>query len=526
MGVATFLSRIFGLVREQVMAFLFGAGMATDAFNIAFRIPNLLRDLFAEGAMSSALVPTFTRVRAEQGERRAWRVAGLVFVTLFILVGLLAGVGMFFAPELVRLYAGAYTEVPGKYELTVVLTRIMFPFFPLVALAAAFMGILNACGKFFFPAFASALFNITSVLVGIALYLVLPGYGIHPIVGMAIGVVAGGVVQAFSQLPVLWKAGFRWRSRSSEDPPLFREPALRQMLFLMVPGTIGLAATQINVLVNSILATSEGAGAVSWLNYAFRLMQFPIGVFGVSLAAATLPRVSALWVSRDGEGIAQTLSSSLRHVFAVNLPASAGLAFLGVPIVQLLFEYGRFTSSDTHATAMALAAYAAGLAAYSTVKVLVPACYALGNTRLPVTSSVLSVGVTIGLNLLLIGPFSYVGLALGTSLAAIFNALFLLLSIQSILRRNSFHFPLWPLAKSFAIHLIVALAMGLACWGTYRLVDPLWDLHLPGRLLKVGLLVLEGALITVIFAKVFKLQETLEAVELFSGKLKKKLSKQ
>ena len=445
MSFAILLSRIMGLVREQVFAFLFGAGNMTDAYNIAFRIPNLLRDLFAEGAMSASLIPIFTRTRIEEGERRAWRVVGLVFRVLSGLVAVLALLGILFAPQLVNLYASAFHKIPGKFELTVEMTRIMFPYFPLVALAAAFMGILNACGVFFLPAFASALFNVGSVVVGVICAQVVIHWGAHwriqPIEGMAIGVIAGGAVQAFCQLPALYRVGYRWQKRSSTDPQWNRDPRLRQMLLMMVPGTIGLAATQVNLLVNSILATSQGPGAVSWLNYAFRLMQFPIGIFGVSLASATLPKVSRQWAHRDVKGVSETLTHSIRSVFAINLPAAAGLIFLGYPIVELIFQYGRFYPEDTRATSAALAMYSVGLVAYSIVKVLVPACYALGNTRLPVISSVLAVGVTIILNLMMVKSFGYWELALGTSIAAIFNGTFLLGAIRGLIRksRGNFH---------------------------------------------------------------------------------------
>ena len=533
--MATLFSRIMGLVREQVFAILFGAGNLTDAYNIAFRIPNLLRDLFAEGALSSALVPTFTRVRAEKGDRAAWRVAGLVFRTLFVVVAFLAIGGIVFADKLVGLYASAFKQIPGKFELTVRMTQIMFPFFPLVALAAAFMGILNACGKFFVPAFASALFNLFSIVVGVSVSYLLPRFGVQPIVGMAVGVIAGGLIQAFYQLPLLYSVGYRWfpRDESQGDQVWHQDPALRTMLVLMIPGTIGLAATQINVLVNSVLATSQGPGAVSWLNYAFRLMQFPIGIFGVSLAAATLPRVSRQWVDKDISGVAHTLSQSLKNVFAVNLPASAGLAFLGVPIVQLLFEYGRFNTVDTHSTAKALAAYSVGLTAYSAVKVLVPACYALGKTRIAVISSVLSVSTTIALNLALIGPLGYIGLALGTSAAATFNAIFLCWTLKKLLPEFSFA----SLARSFFTHLCTAAAMGLICWfsasGLARVVHD--DLFFPhfGRLgialiraAKMGLLMVEGIAVIVILAKVFHLSELTEVLDLFTKKLKKKLGRQ
>jgi putative peptidoglycan lipid II flippase len=547
MGLATFFSRILGLIREQVFAYLFGAGNATDAFNVAFRIPNLLRDLFAEGAMSSSLVPTFTQARENEGERRAWRVAGLVFRLLALIVAGLAGLGILFAPQLVSLYASAFHQVPGKFELTLRMTRVMFPFFPLVAVAAAYMGILNACGVFFLPAFSSALFNLASITVGVAFAVgsrhfpwILPWGGANPIEGMALGVVAGGAVQAFCQLPALYRAGYRWERARAGDPPWHRDPALRRILWLMVPGTIGLAATQINILVNTILATSQGTGAVSWLNYAFRLMQFPIGIFGVSLAAATLPRVSTQWVRGDLAGVQATLTRSLSQVFAINLPASAGLAFLGFPIIELIFQYGRFQASDTRATALALAMYSVGLTAYSAVKVLVPACYALGNTRIPVLSSVLAVLMTISLNLLTVRQFGYWGLALGTSLAAVFNAAFLVFAIRSLMREARGEFPARPLLRSLLQHGAIALGMGVLCWASYRgllsVCPDVLFLRLFGagagwgragvplvRGIRLGLLILEGGIFALLAAKALGARETLEVLDLFTEKLKKKL---
>jgi putative peptidoglycan lipid II flippase len=538
MGAATFLSRIMGLVREQVFAILFGAGNMTDAYNVAFRIPNLLRDLFAEGAMSASLVPTFTRTRLEEGDRRAWRVAGLVFRVLFGLVSLITVLGLIFAPELVGLYASAFKQVPGKFELTVQLTRTMFPYFPLVALAAAFMGILNACGVFFLPAFASALFNLASIIVGVTVVEILlkwgGQWGVQPIVGMAVGVLAGGFVQAFCQLPALYKNGYRWFAKTEADPSWSSDPRLRRMLWMMVPGTIGLAATQVNLLVNTILATSQGTGAVSWLNYAFRLMQFPIGVFGVSLASATLPKISRQWVSGNIQGVAETLTHSIRSVFAINLPASAGLYFLGFPIIELIFQYGRFTPSDAEATATALAMYSIGLTAYSAVKVLVPACYALGNTRLPVLSSVLAVLCTIILNLLMVKPFGYWGLALGTSLAAILNACFLLGSIKHLIRKKGGVFLMAPLVTGLFQYLFVAAVMGGVCYFSKNfLQDLLPDTFFPfqgrkigivlGRGTRMSLLMMEGMAVVILLATVLQLREASEVIHLFARKLKNKL---
>ncbi len=376
MGIAVFLSRILGLVREQVFAAMFGASNATDAFQIAFRIPNLLRDLFAEGALSAALVPTFIQVRKNEGEPRGWQLATRVFVVLFAVVSFISVLGMIFAEPLVRLYASAYQQIPGKFELTVTMTRTMIPFFPLVALAAAFMAILNACGKFFVPAFASAMFNLVSIIVGVTLAHFFPRFGRAPIEGMAYGVVAGGLVQALIQWPLLKKQGYLPVWKTPFDGKAAQDPAFRKLMFLMIPGTLGLAATQINILVNSIFATSLGAGAVSWLNYSFRLMQFPIGIFGVSMAAATLPVFALAWGDHRYEDASQSLVKSLKRMFAINFAASAGLAALGVPIISLIFEHGKFQPADTLATAHALAAYSIGLTFYSVVKVLVPICYA------------------------------------------------------------------------------------------------------------------------------------------------------
>jgi len=307
---------------------------------------------------------------------------------------------------------------------------------------------------------------------------------------------------------------------------------------MMIPGTIGLAATQVNLLVNTILATSQGPGSVSWLNYAFRLMQFPIGIFGVSIASATLPRVSRLWVSRDVKGVSETITHSIKSVFAINLPASAGLAFLGYPIIELIFQYGRFQPEDTLATARALAMYAVGLTAYSSVKVLVPACYALGNTRLPVFSSFLSVLLTIALNLMMVKSFGYWGLALGTSIAALFNAAFLVVAVRKLIQRAGGELPLSPIVMGLIQYSGVALAMGILCRSSSELLGELFtavtrdqQFYLSmgklgiffGRFVRISILLLEGGFFVVIASRVFHLKEAQEIVEIFTEKLKNKL---
>jgi putative peptidoglycan lipid II flippase len=516
MGVAVFLSRILGLVREQVFAAMFGASLATDAYQIAFRIPNLLRDLFAEGALSAALVPTFIRVQREEGKVRSWQVATRVFAVLFLVVSLLALLGMVFAEPLVALYAGAFRAVPGKFELTIRLTRIMMPFFPLVALAAAFMAILNALGRFFIPSFASALFNLVSILTGVGLASYFEGMGRPAIEGMAWGVLAGGFVQAAIQWPVLLREGFQPHWKEPAPVTLVKDPALLRMMALMIPGTVGLAATQINILVNSVFATSVGEGAVSWLNYAFRLMQFPIGIFGVSLAAATLPAFSRHWSARDPAQATEVLRKSIRRVFAVNFPASAGLAFLGVPILSLIFEYGRFSSVDTFNTARALSAYALGLTAYSVVKVLVPVCYAIGETRIAVVSSFFSVGVNLGFNFLLVDRLGFVGLALGTSLTAILNALLLWIWIGRRLRAEGVEPPGKDLFRAGSGTLLLSLGMGVCVWSLDHWGLRPWVPENPAwfRLLRVGIGVSVGVGVVFGGSILLGIEETLEILEL------------
>ncbi len=422
-GVATMLSRVLGLLRDQTMAVLFGAGFATDAFNVAFRIPNLLRDLFAEGAMSSAFVPTFTAVRKERGDEAAWALGRQLMMTLLAVLLGLCVLGWLFTPQLVALFAGGFAKVPGKLELTVQLTRIMLPFLPVVALAAAAMGMLNARNVFFMPAFAPALLNVGMIVFGLALIPATRAFGQPAILAMALGVVLGGVLQFVCQLPALAQLGFRFRF---EWPRA--DPGVRRVAGLMLPATIGLAATQVNILVSTVIAASLQQGSVSWLYYAFRLMQLPIGVFGVALATVSLPALSRAAVDRDMESLKRTLSGAVRLVFLLTVPSALFLAVTARPIIALLFEHGRFHAADTLHTADALIMYCVGLPAFAAVGIFTRTFYALGETRVPVQASFVSVGLNIALNLLFVGPLAslglgHAGLALATSITSVVNLL-------------------------------------------------------------------------------------------------------
>ena len=348
-GIATMTSRVLGLVRDQVLAYLFGAGNAMDAFNVAFRIPNLARDLFAEGAMSAAFVPTFTRRLTLQGRDEAWRLGNQLVNALLLATGVLVVAGIVFAKPLIELLAPGYASEPGKLALTTTLTRIMLPFLTLVAVAVALMGMLNSLRRFFVPALSPAMFNVAMILSAVALVPIMPRFGLQPIVGMAFGALLGGLGQVAVQCPALSREGYRYRAVLD-----YRDAGLREMFRLMGPGTLGLAAVQINLLVNMILATGQGTGAVSWLSYAFRLMYLPIGLFGVSIATATLPDLARQAARQELAGMRETISSGLRMMLMLNVPATVGLITLASPTVALIFERGSFTSADTAATAAAL----------------------------------------------------------------------------------------------------------------------------------------------------------------------------
>jgi putative peptidoglycan lipid II flippase len=422
-GAATLASRVLGLIRELVMASLFGAGFATDAFNVAFRIPNLLRDLFAEGAMSSAFVPTFTEHRKNQGDDAAWALGRQLLMTLLAVLSVVVVVGWLITPLLVRVMAPGFATTPGKLDLTVQLTRVMLPFLPAVALAAAAMGMLNARGRFGVPALAPALLNVGMIGGGLALLPVCRAWGQPPILAMALGVLIGGIGQFVFQLPALHAEGFRPRFEWPRLPP-----GVRRVGALMVPATFGLAATQLNLFVSTLIASLLVEGSVSWLWYAFRLMQLPIGVFGVALATVSLPALARAAVDQDRPALATTLSATVRLVFALTIPASLWLAVMAHPLVALLYEHGAFDAADTTQTARALVMYSLGLPAFAAIGILIRAFYALGDTAPAVRATFGAVGVNLGLNLLFIGPLrplglEHLGLALATSVTAIANLL-------------------------------------------------------------------------------------------------------
>jgi putative peptidoglycan lipid II flippase len=474
-GAATLTSRVLGVARESVIAWLFGAGEAMDAYRVAFRIPNLLRDLFAEGAMSAAFVPTFTQRLASGGRDAALRLGLNVTNALIVITAVLVIAGMVFAEPLVRLLVedeflvtGQFATGADKLALTVFLARVMLPFLTFIALAAAAMGMLNALQHFFVPAVSPAMFNVASIAAALGLVPVMVWLGLHPVTALAVGTLAGGFAQWAVQWPLLRRSGFRYR------PSLdWSDDGLRRVLLLMGPGTLGLAATQVNVLVNTHLATGQGEGAVSWLDYAFRLMYLPIGLFGVSVATATTPAISRLLTAGDRPGVRRTIADSISLMLMLNAPATVGLFLLAGPIVRVMYERGLFTATDTAATALAVQWYALGLVGYSVARIVSPVFYALDSPRTPVKVSVATVAVNATLNIMLVRTVGYAGLALGTSIAALFNATALLW----LLRRRLHGIDGGQLAGASGRILIASAAMGAAVFA----LDAYLPAVLPGQ---------------------------------------------
>jgi putative peptidoglycan lipid II flippase len=410
-GAATFSSRILGFVRDMVLANLFGATPAADAFFVAYRVPNLLRELFAEGSMSSAFIPVFTEYQTQKSNRDAWELASAVFTTLLTIVTGITILGVILASGIVWLLAPGFHDDPAKLGMTTLLTRIMFPYLIFISLAALAMGILNSMRAFAAPAFSPVFFNI--FIIGCAYFL--SPIMAEPIHGVAIGVVAGGAAQFAMQLPGLRRRGMLFGFRFAPG-----HPGVRRIGVLMVPSLLGLSVTQINITVSTILA-SFFAGGPTYLFYGMRLIQFPLGIFGVALATAILPTLSAQAARGDLDELRKTLGFGLRMILFIILPAMLGLMLLRQPIIHLFFEHGTFTAHDTAETALAVLCYSVGLWAFGGVRIIVSAFYSLQDTRTPAITAAIAVAANLVFSLLLMSSLGAAGLALATALAAMVN---------------------------------------------------------------------------------------------------------
>ncbi|MBZ0168640.1 MAG: murein biosynthesis integral membrane protein MurJ [Kofleriaceae bacterium] len=423
---ATLLSRILGFVRDLIIARAFGAGTATDAFFAAFRLPNMLRELLGEGALSAAFIPVFTESFRTRGRESAWRLAWTVLTMLMLLLLAVSSVGIVFAPWLIRLIAPGFHAIPSKLDLAVYLTRMMFPYILFIGVAALFMAILNSQGHFATPALSPSVLNIA--MIACALYLT--PYVDPPIAALAIGVLIGGVGQLVMQIPAIWR-----RSRGVQWGIDVADPAVGRITRLMTPGIAGLAITQVNVFIGTLLASLMGEGGISILYYAFRLIQLPIGLFGVAIATAAFPTMAKQAANRSLGEVAATVAYAIRLVLFVTLPSMVGLIVFRVQIIQLLFERGAFDRTVTLATAEVVLFYAFGLGAYVSNRILVPAFYSLQDTATPVKIGMVAVVVNIVSSLLLMRPLGLGGLALATALSSFVNLGLLLIALQKRLGR-------------------------------------------------------------------------------------------
>ncbi len=491
-SIAVLGSRLLGLVREQVLAALFGAGLQMDAWRVAFRIPNMLRDLFAEGALSSAFVPTFTRTLQNHGKKDAWLLANLTLNALMVVLGGLALLFLVFSDQFVYLTAWGFGTVPGKVEITSTMLEILSPFLMTIAAASVAMGMLNTLNHFFLPALAPAFFNVGVIVGALLLAPWLEARGYSGIYAVAVGALAGGVFQFAVQLPLLRREGFRWRARLD-----LHDEGLRKIGRLIGPAVVGVSAVQFNIVINTQLASLLGDGPVSWLSYAFQLIYLPIGLFGVAVGVVNLRDVSVHAAGQRWEELKETVANSIKLIAFLAIPSAVGLITLAQPIVETLYQRGKFLPGDSFNTANALLFYSLGLFSYSCVKVYVPTFYALDDTRTPVRISVFSVLVNVLLNVALVfwllpPESAFLGLAFGTSVSVVLNNWLL----ARAFRRRLGGLGRYHVSSAFGRILLASAAMAAALLALLAIVPPL-GLH-PGliaKAIRLSLLIGVGGLV-------------------------------
>jgi putative peptidoglycan lipid II flippase len=451
-GAATLLSRILGYIRDAVIAWYFGAGHSSDAFIAAFRIPNLLRKLFGEGAIGNAFIPVLTDYLTEDGKDEGLHLARSALFVMSILLVVLSIFGILLAPMIVKVIAPGFFDSPGKIPLTITLTRIMFPYIFFIGLVALCMGILNVFGHFAAPALAPVLLNLAMIC---SVIFICP-YLSNPVMGLAIGVILGGVLQLGLQLPFMIRKGLILRPKGK-----FFHPGLKKIGALMPPIILGGAVYQVNVLVGGLLGSLLKEGSVSYLYFADRLVQFPLGIFAIAAATAVLPSLSRQAARNDLDALKDTFGYAVRLIIFLTIPSMLGLIILREPIVALLFQRGEFSSLATQLTAQALLYYAMGLGAFSAVKIVAATFFALKDTRTPMIMAVISIVANIVLGIILMRPLAHGGLALATSLASILNLGLLVHALRSKLGSLGWR----SIMRSAYRTLLSAGFMGVVVWG-------------------------------------------------------------
>lgn len=500
--VPTVLSRILGYIRDMIQAFYMGTGRGMDAFTIAYVIPNLLRRLTGEGTMTAAFVPVFTQIKKEKSREELWKFANTFFFDLTVLMAFLTVLGIVFSPLLVKIISIGYGRVPGKWELTILLTRIMFPYIFLISLAALAMAVLNSFHKFAVPASTPVLFNlaIISLAVIFARKMEEPAYI------FAVGVVVGGALQLALQLPFLWQKGMRFTFGLS-----LSHPAVRKVAALMVPGIFGLGITQVNLAISRMIASLLEEGSVSSLYYATRVRELSLGIFSIALSIALLPTLSELAASQDIEGMKKTLIFSLKLIFLITLPAMVGLLILNRPIIQVLFQRGLFGVESTTMSASCLLFFSIGLPFVSAVKILAPAFYSLKDTKTPVIIAFFVMIVYLSLSFILMKPLRVGGIALALSFAEVFNFFLLFFFLEKKIKRIEKREIILSALKSA----LSAAGMGAVVWFIIKQFE-FQRLPFIEQLGALILTVLSGILAYVVFSLIFNNKDLKSLRDIFS----------
>ncbi|HGJ5858920.1 MAG TPA: murein biosynthesis integral membrane protein MurJ [Arsenophonus nasoniae] len=477
----TMFSRILGFIRDAIIARFFGAGMATDAFFVAFRLPNLLRRIFAEGAFSQAFVPILAEYKNQQGDEATRTFIAYVSGLLTLILAIVTLAGILAAPWIIYITAPGFTDTPDKFDLTVRLLRITFPYILLISLVSLGGAILNTWNRFSVPAFAPTLLNISMIMS----VLLLAPYCEPPIIALAWGVFAGGILQLLYQLPYLKKIGMLVLPRIS-----LRNSGVWRVMKLMGPAIIGISVSQISLIINTIFASFLQSGSVSWMYYADRLMELPTGVLGVALGTILLPSLAKSFSTGDHQEYQRLMDWGLRLCFLLALPCAIALAILAQPLTVSLFQYGNFTGYDAVMTQRALIAYCVGLMGLIIVKVLAPGFYSRQDIKTPVKIAIITLILTQLMNLAFIGPLKHAGLALSIGLAACFNALMLYWQ----LRRQAIFIPLAGWGK-FLVKLVAALMVMVAVLLLVLNFMPAWEQgNMLMRIMRLLLVVFAGAI--------------------------------
>lgn len=508
-GLATLLSRVFGFVRDMVVAGFFGAGLATDAFFVAFRIPNLLRRLFAEGSLTIAFVPVFTEYLEKETKKDALDLANVAFTLLSIILVVVSLLGVICSPVIVKIIAPGFSKMPDKYHLTVFLTRLMFPYIFFISLVALCMGILNSLRHFAAPALAPVALNISMIVAALGLRNCFD----EPIIALAVGVMAGGIIQLVMQFPFLLRMGVRLKPDFR-----FNNAGIKRIGLLMVPAVFGAAVYQINIFVSTLLASLLPGGSVSYLYYADRIVQLPLGVFAIAIGTASLPSFSRHAAQGDFEELKGTISFSLSLILFVTIPAMVALIVLRVPIISVLFQRGEFDASSTILTGQALLFYALGLWAFSVIRIIVSAFYALQDTKTPVKIAVIALVINIIMGIILMVPLRHGGLALATSIASAVNAVLLFF----LLRRQIGSF----LDRDFYTALMKVILSSLIMGGVLFVINHVSEFSMEqsfmDRSLILGTEILTGLVIFIIVSFVVKSREMIETVRIVQKKFQKR----